>query len=97
MNTEELQQLVNQFGAVVMVKNDRPAFVILPFTRYQELAGQVTSFVDIHSTIENNPKDAELIDRLNNEIAALKEEISHREAEVLNEEEFEDEGEIEGE
>ena len=37
MTTEELRQLAEQFGSVVILKNDKPSFVFLTFDKYKDL------------------------------------------------------------
>ena len=37
MNIDELKKMANQFGAVVVLENDKPSFVVLPFDKYKEL------------------------------------------------------------
>lgn len=37
MSIEELKQLTRQFGSVVVLEDEKPAFVVLPFEKYQEL------------------------------------------------------------
>lgn len=37
MDIKELEQLAGQFGSVVVLEDEKPAFVVLSFEKYQEL------------------------------------------------------------
>lgn len=37
MNIKELEKLAMQFGSVVVLEDEKPAFVVLPFEKYQAL------------------------------------------------------------
>jgi len=73
MNFEELKKLVRRFGSVVLLNDDKPEFVILPYEK-----------VGIESETEKveDQYEQQEIERLNNEILALREELAQKEREA---------------
>ncbi len=73
MNFEELKKLVRRFGSVVLLNDDKPEFVILPYEK-----------VEIESETEKveDQYEQQEIERLNNEILALREELAQKEREA---------------
>jgi len=107
MDIKDLEHLASQFGSVVILRNDKPAFVVLPFEKYQELLksdGQEILVKHFSKAVENGLPattnlissmehlnfsqqqpdfqsigETEEIERLNRDIASLKEEILTKE------------------
>ncbi len=80
MINDELKNLVNQVGAIVLVENDQPKFIVLPYDKFRLV---------IHKDIDNSENfdknnSEEIIDRLNKEILALKAEVTEKERELSN-------------
>lgn len=83
MLSKDLQELVSKIGGLVVVENGHPEFVILTYEKYKGLV--------IHKSIDNSgnfDKDSneEIIDRLNKEIYALKEQVAERERDLITRE-----------
>lgn len=88
MNFSELKNLVKKLGGAVVMKDERPEFVILSYENYKKISQE--------NGAENSPKSAdfggenEALEKLNKEISALKEEIRQREElELLDQDEQE--------
>jgi len=92
METKELEQLADEFGSVVVIKEDRPAFVMIPFSKYKDLLSEREdsqiyrhfSKMEDSSSEDQIPEidlEVDMIEQLNKEIMALKEEIKSRESE----------------
>lgn len=98
MLSEELKNLVSQFGALVMVESGQPKFVVLSYDKFRSVIAATSSGV-IHKDIDNSgdfdkntdmarpidqyPKtEEELVERLNKEILALKAEVAEKEREL---------------
>ncbi len=93
MLSEELKNLILQFGTLVIVENNQPKFVILSYEKFKGV---------IHKSIDNLPNfdkynserinipeyqeqaDEEAMDRLNREILALKEQVAEKEKEITD-------------
>ena len=73
MNFEELKKMVRRFGSVVLLNDDKPELVILPYDK-AGVDSQTEEIEDQHEQQE--------IERLNNEILALREELAQREREM---------------
>ena len=72
MNFDELKKLVRRVGSVVFFDGNNPELVVLPYDK----AG-------IGSSEESeNQYEQQEIERLNNEILAVREELSQREREI---------------
>lgn len=79
MLNDELKNLVNQIGAIVVVENSQPKFIVVSYERFKDLL--------IHKNIDNNENpgndvNEEIIERLNDEISALKAEVAEKEKEL---------------
>jgi hypothetical protein len=98
MNIDELKNLAKKMGGVVIINNNIPEFVILSYENYRKIEGDKNHPIE-KTQIGRQGEEAQLIERLNKEILALKEEIKQREEEELErEEELENElKETEGE
>ena len=79
MIPEETKDLVSKIGGtLVIVENNQPKFVVMAFDKFLSV---------IHKSIDNSgnfDKDnsEEIVDRLNNEILALKEQVAEKEKEL---------------
>jgi len=79
MLNDELKNLVNQIGAIAVVENGQPKFIVVSYDRFKDLL--------IHKNVDNNENlgndiNEELIERLNDEISALKAEVAEKEKEL---------------
>ena len=89
MNLEELKTLIQTLGSVVLIEEGRPSLIILELERYQALlTGQPTKSLvgEVAKDGSVGEADPELVERLNRDIALLKEEIKKREIQELSEE-----------
>ena len=79
MLNQEVKDLVSKIGGtLVIVENNQPKFVVMAFDKFLSV---------IHKSIDNSgnfDKDnsEEIVDRLNNEILALKEQVAEKEKEL---------------
>lgn len=96
MNFDQLKQLAEKLGGVLVMDGDKPKFVIVSYDQYrrtenQEPATVSESFKSIEPEasmidVENQDKseeDQRNYDRLNQEILALREEIKRKESAEL--------------
>lgn len=82
MINEELKNLVSQFGTLVLVENNQPKFIVMTYDKFSSV---------IHKRIDNSgnfDKDSneEIVDRLNEEILALKEQVAEKERQLITNE-----------
>ena len=78
MLSKELEKLVSSLGGLVIVENDQPKFVVMSYDKFNSV---------IHKSLDNSgdfDKDSneETVDRLNEEILALKEQVAEKEKEL---------------
>ena len=73
MNFEELKKLVRRFGSVVLFNDDKPELVVMSYDK-AGIEPETTEVEDQHEQQE--------IERLNNEILALREELAQKEREA---------------
>lgn len=80
--SKDLQELVSNIGGLVIVENGRPDFVVLTYEKYKDLV--IHKNVDNSGNFDKDSKDSneEIVDRLNKEISALKEQVAEREREI---------------
>lgn len=78
MDFNELKALAKQLGGIVVLNGSTPELVILSYHNYRRLAAPVPTFSGVDNVAAVEPDGAE-IERLNQEISALKEEIRQRE------------------
>lgn len=87
MDNRELQKLAQQFGSVVILQDDAPAFVIISFEKYQQMGAELSDVLDNHAPYPQTEFDesqgSDIIDSLNKEILRLKEEIRVKEEEQM--------------
>lgn len=82
MLSEELKNLVSQLGSLAVVENNQPRFIIMTYDKFNSV---------IHKSVDNssdfdknrNEESEEIIDRLNEEIFALKEQVSEKEKDLI--------------
>ncbi|MBI2063764.1 MAG: hypothetical protein HYT65_02100 [Candidatus Yanofskybacteria bacterium] len=88
MNFRKLKELVNKLGGLLVLDGDEPAFVVLSYDKYQKIdlgeeipVSSRNSHNGLDETIANGIgiTDELTVEKLNQEIFALKEEIRQRE------------------
>lgn len=79
MNFEQLKRLVRKLGGVLVLNGNEPEFVILSYDQYAK-EDDATSDIEESS---GGQEDEKTIERLNQEILALKDEIRQKEAAEL--------------
>ena len=95
MQVDELKKLIKNSTAVLVLDNGDPSMVILDYKLYKDLVAEKEQEKDVkinhdHTSVGNgstadrsgngfNPHDAELLDKLNREILALKNQIEMEE------------------
>jgi len=79
MLSEELKELVSNFGTMIIVENNQPKFVVMSYGRARELV--IHKNIDNSGDFVNFDRDSgeETIDRLNKEILVLKEQVAEKE------------------
>ncbi len=93
MDFNRLKELVKKLGGILVLDGNEPEFVVLPYENYEKMeAGENVPIAhDGNVTAEaaaSTTEDQTMVDRLNQEILALKEEIRQKEsAELLETEE----------
>lgn len=78
MDFSKLKELARRLGGILVMQGDEPEFVILPYEKYMPSEGQnvpVHTEHPTHPELIGNPEEDRLIETLNNEISALKDEI----------------------
>lgn len=78
MDFSELKQLAKKLGGILVMNGNSPEFVVLAYDQYQKLTGGA------HTERRANPnrltpEEEQTIEKLNEEILALKEEIRQKE------------------
>lgn len=87
MEIHELKKLVKNSTAVVVLEDNEPAFVVMNYQTYQNIAeGKEDKEVRINHSgngvsvkISTKEGELEILDRINKEILALKDEIEKEE------------------
>lgn len=79
MLSEELKNLISQIGSLVLVENNQPRFIVMTYDKFSSV---------IHKSVDNSgnfDKDSneEIVDRLNEEILALKEQVAEKEKDLI--------------
>ena len=78
MDFSKLKELARQLGGILVMQGDEPEFVILPYEKYIPTESQNVPVHPSHPTnpeLVDSPEEDRLIETLNSEIAALKDEI----------------------
>lgn len=92
MDIQELKKLINNSSAVVVMENAEPSFVIMNYQAYRNISQEeqkrevrITS-QSVNASAKPSPKEGELeiLDRINKEILALKDEIEREEKTLLS-------------
>lgn len=92
MNFEQLKQLTKKVGSLIVFNGEKPEFVVLAYNKFEELgnsakinniAESVPFFETNSSGLDQNQEEEE-IQKLNDEILALKEEVRQHESAELN-------------
>jgi len=94
MDIKEIKNLINSFTAVLVLDNGEPSFVILGYGMYKDLASNKAGEKEVKVTPLHNgavangynqhEKEAEILERLNKEILALKTQIEMEEKSLNN-------------
>ena len=85
MDTNELKKLVKNSTAVLVLDNGEPSFVILNYNAYKDLVLKQEPVKEVKITNGLNKDEArpevesEVLERINKDILALKEEIEKEE------------------
>lgn len=79
MNFTELKELAKKLGGIVVMNGNVPEFVVLSYLNYRKLDGLNEETNRMNKT---NPEE-DVIEKLNREILALKEEIRQKEESEL--------------
>jgi hypothetical protein len=92
MISEELKNLVARFGTLILIENNRPKFVVMSYDAVKGMvihksvdnSGNFDKYNNETPSVSNNSiqRDEEIIDRLNREISALKDQVAEREREL---------------
>lgn len=83
MDFNQLKKLVKKLGGILVLDGNEPEFVILPYDQYEKESG--ASDNPREGTREGGEDKEKTIDKLNEEILALKEEIRQKESAELAE------------
>lgn len=88
MNLEDLKRLAKKVGGVVVINGDNPEFVILTYDKFKELLLRESDGIERPAYVKDRDingldQDQSEIERLNQEILVLKEEIRQRESAEL--------------
>lgn len=98
MISEELKNLVFRFGTLIIVENNQPKFVVMSYDKAKETLGFIHKSIDNHDNFDkdinedieetfkgsdgSDQREEEIVDRLNKEILALKEQVAEKEKEL---------------
>jgi len=81
MSFDQLKKLAKKLGGILVLNGNEPEFVILPYEQFQKTDGTINSNNSNESPGEQ--EDEKTIEKLNQEILALKEEIHQKESAEL--------------
>jgi len=75
--------LAGKIGGVVVIEDDKPAFVVLSYDKFNELTSLNPGKEDLESFSQEllSPED-EAVESLNKEVMALSEEIESKESKI---------------
>lgn len=79
MISDELKNLVNRIGAIVVVEGTQPKYIVVSYDRFKDLF--IHKNVDTNEDLSNDINE-EIIERLNSDISALKDEVAEKEKEI---------------
>lgn len=86
MNFEELRKILSISSSVIIVENGKPEFIVVKYDEYRKMSdresaeGYFGSMEPISKKLTE--KEAEIVDRINKDILALKQEIADQEKEI---------------
>jgi len=78
MLSNELKNLVETLGGLIIVENNQPKFIVIT---YDKFTGVIHKSVDNSGNFDKDNSE-ETVDRLNKEILALKEQVAEKEKEL---------------
>ena len=81
MDFNQLKKLVKKLGGILVLNGNEPEFVILSYDQYEKINGATENTEDGQEKQEQN--EEKTIEKLNQEILALKEEIRQKESAEL--------------
>ncbi|MEK7537110.1 MAG: hypothetical protein AAB584_01560 [Patescibacteria group bacterium] len=93
MINEELKNLVSSLGTLVIVENNQPKFIVMTYDKFNSV---IHKSIDNSSNFNKDSnetlsvsgyhaqRDEEIVNRLNEEIFALKEQVVEKEKEFSN-------------
>lgn len=81
MNFNQLKEIAKRLGGVLVLNGDEPEFVIVSYDQFQK----IEAIENTEDEVENSEDNEKMIEKLNHEILALKEEIRQKEAAELAE------------
>ena len=79
MDFLKLKEIAKRLGGILVMEGNEPEFVILSYNKYEEMEGTPAPIEYPMGTAPGSGEE-NLIDQLNHEISALKEEIRQKEA-----------------
>ena len=89
MDIKEIKNLINSSTAVLVLDNGEPSFVVLGYGMYKDMVANKVGEKEVKITQANNgpvgngfnphEREAEILERLNKEILALKNQIEMEE------------------
>lgn len=94
MLSDELKNLVSQIGSLVLVENNQPKFIVMAYDKFSSVIHKNIdpstgsgSTLSGYRSVDNSGNfdkydNEEVIDRLNSEILALKEQVAEKEKEL---------------
>jgi hypothetical protein len=78
---EKLKSITKRLGGILVMNGNEPEFVIMPYEKFEaEGSMKASSVPSAPQTAPAEHQDDPLVDQLNNEILALKEEIRQKES-----------------
>ncbi|HEY4484644.1 MAG TPA: hypothetical protein VI978_02895 [Candidatus Paceibacterota bacterium] len=94
MNLDEIKKIVKDLGSAIIFDQDGPKVVCLSYEKFSEMFGQNQNREPeqkirlnlYENAYKNDTSDIEVIERLNQDIAILKEEIRKKELQEMGEE-----------
>ena len=81
MKFDQLKEIAKKLGGVLVLNGDEPEFVILSYDQYEKQSDTLNSSTENPEEQEQN--EEKTIEKLNQEILALKEEIRQKESAEL--------------
>ena len=79
MDIKDIKNLVKNSGAVLVMDNNEPSLVVMDYQIYKNLAQAEPAKVEVHNNGKSNKEELEILERINKDILALKDEIEREE------------------